>query len=179
VRNPGPRADLQAFTLDSRVARPDGGSENGDGSDDNGPLSGSTLGDHEDAHPALPDTAVPIGLLANLAISNAAAVGAPAAGGGGGGGSARTKRGRRDAGDAGKDEDGTEAPIGVANDKYFVPGPSFDLKERMRMIDKTAPPDILVHGIVTPDDVEKLFQMCVVRPLCPGGADAHTASTRA
>ena len=29
------------------------------------------------------------------------------------------------------------------------------------MIESVSPPDILVHGLVTPDDVEKLFQMCV------------------
>ena len=30
------------------------------------------------------------------------------------------------------------------------------------MIESVSPPEILVHGIVTPDDVEKLFKMCVV-----------------
>ncbi len=27
------------------------------------------------------------------------------------------------------------------------------------MIESVSPPDILVHGLVTPDDVEKLFKM--------------------
>ena len=30
------------------------------------------------------------------------------------------------------------------------------------MIESVSPPEILVHGLVTPDDVEKLFKMCVV-----------------
>ena len=30
------------------------------------------------------------------------------------------------------------------------------------MIESVSPPEILVHGIVTPDDVEKLFKMYVV-----------------
>ena len=29
------------------------------------------------------------------------------------------------------------------------------------MIESVSPPEILVHGLVTPDDVEKLFQMYV------------------
>ena len=31
------------------------------------------------------------------------------------------------------------------------------------MIESASPPEILVHGIVTPDDVEKLFKMCVAQ----------------
>ena len=30
------------------------------------------------------------------------------------------------------------------------------------MIESVSPPEILVHGLVTPDDVEKLFKMCVM-----------------
>ncbi|KAI0026395.1 hypothetical protein K488DRAFT_75377, partial [Vararia minispora EC-137] len=159
VRNPGPRPDLQALTLDARV--PD--AEDDDESDAGGQaLSGSTLGDDDDApaHPALPDAAVPIGLLAKLAISNPAG-GAPSGGRKRrGGGEAKDGGGGAGGEDEGRREDGA-GPVGVANDMYFVPGPTFDLRERMRLIDQTAPPDILVHGIVTPDDVERLFQMCV------------------
>lgn len=36
-----------------------------------------------------------------------------------------------------------------------VPNPSF----YQPLIDKRSPPDILVHKLVTPDDVEKLFDM--------------------
>ena len=32
------------------------------------------------------------------------------------------------------------------------------------MIESVSPPEILVHGLVTPDDVEKLFKMCVQCP---------------
>ena len=34
------------------------------------------------------------------------------------------------------------------------------------MIESVSPPEILVHGLVTPDDVEKLFKMCVQSSLC-------------
>ena len=40
-----------------------------------------------------------------------------------------------------------------------MPGPSTNLALRKSLIEKTRPPDILVHKLVTPDDVEKLFEM--------------------
>jgi len=40
-----------------------------------------------------------------------------------------------------------------------MPGPAMNLDLRKRLIDKTSPPDILVHKLVTPEDVEKLFDM--------------------
>jgi hypothetical protein len=40
-----------------------------------------------------------------------------------------------------------------------MPGPALNLSLRKSLIDKTGPPDILVHKLVTPDDVEKLFDM--------------------
>ena len=59
----------------------------------------------------------------------------------------------------GEDDEEDRGPVGIANASYFEAGPSSDLSKRMSLIDKTAPPDILVHGLVTPEDVEKLFQM--------------------
>lgn len=41
-------------------------------------------------------------------------------------------------------------------------GPANDLNIRARIIQKDSPPEILVHGLVTPEDVDKLFEMCVL-----------------
>lgn len=38
-------------------------------------------------------------------------------------------------------------------------GPASDLKIRAEIIEKDTPPEIVVHGLVTPDDVDKLFEM--------------------
>ena len=48
---------------------------------------------------------------------------------------------------------------GVARKGFFLPGPSRNLALRKSLIDKISPPDILVHKLVTPEDVEKLFNM--------------------
>jgi hypothetical protein len=40
-----------------------------------------------------------------------------------------------------------------------MPGPALDLELRKSLIDKMSPPEILVHKLVTPDDVGKLFDM--------------------
>lgn len=40
-------------------------------------------------------------------------------------------------------------------------GPASDLGIRASLIEQHSPPEILVHGLVTPDDVQKLFDMCV------------------
>ena len=40
-----------------------------------------------------------------------------------------------------------------------MPGPALNLSLRKSLIDKTGPPDILVHKLVSPEDVEKLFDM--------------------
>ena len=38
-------------------------------------------------------------------------------------------------------------------------GPSQNFDLRKSLIDKISPPEILVHKLVTPEDVEKLFDM--------------------
>lgn len=40
-------------------------------------------------------------------------------------------------------------------------GPASDLGIRASLIEQHSPPEILVHGLVTPDDVQKLFDMYV------------------
>jgi hypothetical protein len=47
----------------------------------------------------------------------------------------------------------------VANETYFLPGPATDLRMRAKLIESHSPPEILLHGLVTPDDVDKLFDM--------------------
>lgn len=38
-------------------------------------------------------------------------------------------------------------------------GPATDLNMRATLIEQHSPPEILVHGLVTPDDVQKLFDL--------------------
>lgn len=114
---------------------------------------------------SLPDDAVPLGLIANLALSNS-----------------KSKHGHGH-GHGGKDADlatteaGDDNDIGVANDTYFMPGqcdyysqrmvlihlfilgPATNLDIRAMMIEQHSPPEILVHGLVSPKDIEKLFDM--------------------
>ncbi|EIW74294.1 hypothetical protein CONPUDRAFT_67760 [Coniophora puteana RWD-64-598 SS2] len=80
---------------------------------------------------ALPDDAVPIGLLARLSLD---------------------RQRKRVA--TGVDEDEN---VGVANMEYFKPGPATNLSARRHLIEQNAPPDIVVHGLVTPEDVDRLF----------------------
>ncbi|KAI9508712.1 fungal-specific transcription factor domain-containing protein [Russula earlei] len=108
------------------------------------PVSPNTLVESEiDPYP---DDAVPIGLLANLAISTSRDSTSTA-----------LEKTRKENGAADDDE------VGVANKSYFMPGPSMDLGLRKSLIDKTSPPDILVHRLVTPDDVERLFEIFYTR----------------
>lgn len=48
---------------------------------------------------------------------------------------------------------------GVANETFFMPGPATDLSIRAMLIEQHSPPEILVHGLVAPEDVDKLFDM--------------------
>jgi len=50
-------------------------------------------------------------------------------------------------------------PQGVAAKDGFMPGPVVNLSLRKSLIDKTSPPDVLVHRLMTPDHVEKMFDM--------------------
>lgn len=106
---------------------------------------------------SLPDDAVPIGLLAKLSLSSQAA--------------RRVSRERSRAREAGsqsgrsgaefESENDDENNVGVANGAYFLPGPASDLDVRKALIERHSPPEILVHGLVNAEDVEKLFEMCV------------------
>ena len=47
----------------------------------------------------------------------------------------------------------------MANKTYFFPGPANDLNVRAMMVEQHSPPEILVHGLVSPADVNKLFEI--------------------
>ncbi|KAI9449290.1 hypothetical protein BJY52DRAFT_1227874 [Lactarius psammicola] len=112
---------------------------------DDSPVSPNTLVEADiDAYA---DDAVPIGLLANLAISTSKDRPAVSA----------EKKGKENA----DDEDDND--VGVASRQFFMPGPSQNLALRKSLIDKISPPDILVHKLVTPEDVEKLFDIFYTR----------------
>ncbi|KAF7311314.1 hypothetical protein MKEN_01033100 [Mycena kentingensis (nom. inval.)] len=103
-----------------------------DGSD------GASPSDEEEEDGA--DTSVPIGLIANLSL-----------------GSNRDKDRKADGTEAKEDDD--DDNIGVANASYFRPGPSTDLNMRAQLIEQHSPPEILIHGLVVPEDVDKLFEI--------------------
>ncbi|KAH9914369.1 uncharacterized protein BXZ73DRAFT_55048 [Epithele typhae] len=104
------------------------------------PEDDEPLKDADDRPTALPNEAVPIGMLANLALDN------------------KPKR-RRKAPAKPKEGESSDDDVGVACESFFDPGPAFNLGMRATMIESVSPPEILVHGLVTPDDVEKLFKI--------------------
>ncbi|KAH9942813.1 hypothetical protein B0H21DRAFT_695974 [Amylocystis lapponica] len=97
--------------------------------------------DSRDAAEQLPDAAVPIGLLAKMSLYNNT--------------TKERKKEKTLAGD-GESDDGD---VGVASPDYFMPGPVHDLAMRANLIQDHSPPEILVYGLVTPDDVEGLFKI--------------------
>ncbi|KAI9068941.1 hypothetical protein FKP32DRAFT_1671776 [Trametes sanguinea] len=112
------------------------GSANGQDDEDDEPLK-----DAEDKPQALPDQTVPIGLIAKLALDN------------------RRKQKPKKSAAKPKDNESSDDDVGVANETFFEPGPAFNLGLRASMIESVSPPEIIVHGIVTPDDVDKLFKI--------------------
>ncbi|KAF8634663.1 hypothetical protein AX15_000766 [Amanita polypyramis BW_CC] len=91
----------------------------------------------------LPSLHVPLDLLANLSLDN-------------------TKR--RKLRTKGQDKESllnenNDTDIGVANETYFMPGPATDLDARAVLIEQHSPPEIVLHGLVTPEDVEQLFEI--------------------
>ncbi|RDX45931.1 hypothetical protein OH76DRAFT_1532078 [Lentinus brumalis] len=144
-------ARANAFKMDTRA---EGAS---DDSDDDGPDGGAgeptergsvgqpeddePLKDAEDRPTALPNEAAPIGLLANLALDNN-----------------KNKRKKKTPAKP-KEGESSDDDVGVACETFFDPGPAFNLGLRATMIESVSPPEILVHGLVTPDDVEKLFKI--------------------
>ncbi|OBZ74264.1 Protein priB [Grifola frondosa] len=63
----------------------------------------------------------------------------------------------------------SSAEGGIASETYFLPGPSSNLELRRLIVERQAAPDILLSGLVTPDDVAKLFQIHYqwINPIIP------------
>ncbi|KAJ7140810.1 hypothetical protein C8R44DRAFT_846820 [Mycena epipterygia] len=49
--------------------------------------------------------------------------------------------------------------VGVVNTAYFMPRPGTDLGMRAQLIEQRNPPEILIHGLVVPENVDKLFEI--------------------
>ena len=149
-----------AFKLESRTKTEEESDPESAGEDD------YDNGDFDDAPRdmmSLPDAAVPIGLIANLSLSNTKA-------------RAGSHNGDIASTDTLDDDNVvcsesylmkhffrlltlTSIDQGVANETYFMPGPATDLGIRAMLIEQHSPPEILVHGLVAPEDVDKLFDM--------------------
>jgi hypothetical protein len=142
VRSAGDAGGERAFKLESRSKNPDdsdqesdhGRDEDGGDGDDDTVLDPETL-------QALPDSTVPLGLIANLSLSNSKA------------------KASSHNGDVASTDTLDDDNVGVANETYFMPGPATDLGIRAMLIEKHSPPEILVHGLVAPEDVDKLFDI--------------------
>ncbi|KAF7366045.1 hypothetical protein MVEN_00480700 [Mycena venus] len=110
------------------------------------------VGDEEEDGDAsmLPDASAPLGLIANLSLMNSRS---------------RERRGPRGQGATWEEEldDLDDDNVGVANATYFMPGPATDLRMRAQLIEQHSPPEILVHGLVVPEDVDKLFEIFYTR----------------
>ncbi|KAI0631459.1 hypothetical protein C8Q77DRAFT_1159249 [Trametes polyzona] len=156
VQTAGSSAGVAAFKADSRHANHNSGGESDEewqhadaGANElteRGSAAGAQdeddepLKDAEDKPQALPDQTVPIGLLAKLSLEN-------------------SRRRSKKAGAKPKENESSDDDVGVANETFFEPGPAFNLGLRATMIESVSPPEILVHGLVTPDDVDKLFKI--------------------
>ncbi|KAI0795864.1 hypothetical protein C8Q75DRAFT_744153 [Abortiporus biennis] len=148
VQSAGTPGGAKAFGLESRQQ---GVQEESEDDSEDDPTTGRTVvprdvedlqAEDEKLH-SLPDAAVPLGLIANLALSNT-----------------NSKKAASRDGEAEVEDDDN---VGVANETYFMPGPAYDLGIRANLIEQNSPPDILVHKLVTPDDVDKLFEIFYAR----------------
>ncbi|KAG5730335.1 Protein priB [Termitomyces sp. T112] len=110
--------------------------------DDSQTVGGEDITATNDKLSSLPDSDTPLGLIANLSLSN------------------NKSRGKKDAKEiVAAEENLDDDDVGVANETYFMPGPATDLGIRATLIEQHSPPEILVHGLVTPEDVDALFDI--------------------
>ncbi|KAH6903859.1 hypothetical protein BKA70DRAFT_1373739 [Coprinopsis sp. MPI-PUGE-AT-0042] len=143
VRDTGSKAGSQAFLVprekkDNQESDEEAVVVNNDDSNND------SDGLNPEAQLSLPDAHVPLGLIANLSLSN----------------TPKPKH-SDDAKHASAlaEDDFNDDNVGVANETYFMPGPATNLDIRATLIKQHSPPEILVHGLVTPSDVKKLFDI--------------------
>lgn len=138
-----------AFKFESRSPEKvdeESDTESGEGSFEHVDADEALTAKEVEAREALPDATVPLGLIANLSLSNS-----------------RANKATSQNGDPTSTADTLDDDnVGVANETYFMPGPATDLGMRAMLIEQHSPPEILVHGLVAPEDVDKLFEMCVL-----------------
>ncbi|PIL25701.1 transcription factor [Ganoderma sinense ZZ0214-1] len=71
--------------------------------------------------------------------------------------------------DSSSDSGHSHESKGVASENYFLPGPQTNLQLRRLIVERQAAPDILLSGLVTPEDVTALFEIhykCI-NPILP------------
>ncbi|KAF7290709.1 hypothetical protein MIND_01311600 [Mycena indigotica] len=110
---------------------------------DDATLEGEETGGNEQTSISLPAPNAPVGLIAQLSLAN----------------KRRSKNNLRGADGQTGDAGTSDIVQGVASASYFTPGPTTDLKKRAQLIHQHSPPQILMHGLVTSEDVEKLFEI--------------------
>ncbi|KAI0744472.1 hypothetical protein C8Q76DRAFT_605763 [Earliella scabrosa] len=98
------------------------------------------------------EVAAPTGIMAAAALHHSRTAGKSAVD------SASESSGSQPAGEA-----------GVASELYFLPGPHANLQLRRLIVERQAAPDILLSGLVTPEDVTILFEIHYkwINPIIP------------
>lgn len=147
VRAGGNGAGEAAFKFESRSpekVEEESDTESGEESFEHVDADEALTAKEVEAREALPDATVPLGLIANLSLSNS-----------------RANKATSQNGDPASTDTLDDDNVGVANETYFMPGPATDLGMRAMLIEQHSPPEILVHGLVAPEDVDKLFEMWV------------------
>ncbi|KAI0772374.1 hypothetical protein BD413DRAFT_603880 [Trametes elegans] len=64
---------------------------------------------------------------------------------------------------------------GIASETYFLPGSYTNLELRRLIVERQAAPEILLSGLVTPEDVQALFDMQAIIPILD--ENIHTPAT--
>ncbi|KZT54039.1 hypothetical protein CALCODRAFT_527825, partial [Calocera cornea HHB12733] len=123
----------------------DSGDE-GDDTDNDGPSGALKRARGRSPAELLPMPDTPFGLLADSRVRT----NTNADGKGKGAGSALS-----DLGDTPDEDDA----VGLANENFFAPGPTLNAGMRRKIIEWQTPPEITERGIVSPDEVRKLFNI--------------------
>ncbi|OJA14638.1 hypothetical protein AZE42_02677 [Rhizopogon vesiculosus] len=119
-------------------------------SEDDDPEADEDTTDEEDVEKVrdtLPDVTVPIGLFANLSLDKDKDKA-----------KGRGRGGNASAGGSSANPENDDDNVGVANNEYFLPGPASNLNIRKTLVEQHTP-EIVVHGLVNDNDVEKLFDI--------------------